>query len=175
MLYIAILSTYNLYSEKTAYMLICTIYILVGMAFTTTIIELVRYIEFCTNFHGLKNLCTRREYADSWRRMQELRAQIHAQLKLADTLKKLGDHAGIDRKSLISKVKAFSDKNGLPLDLDIGGDLADLKKNLAKFKRGKHGKELDDIDIEELNFVSKTIMKTILIDSVCFRLRIIRE
>ena len=82
------------------------------------------------------------------------RAQIHAQLKLADTLKKLGDHAGIGRKSLISKVKAFSYKNGLPLDLDIGGDLADLKKNLAKFKRGKHGKELDDIDIEELNFVS---------------------
>ena len=40
--------------------------------------------------------------------MQELRAQIHAQLKLADTLKKLGDHAGIDRKSLTSKVKAFS-------------------------------------------------------------------
>ena len=40
------------------------------------------------------------------------------------------------------------------MDLDIGGDLADLKKNLAKFKKGKHGKELDDIDIEELDFVS---------------------
>jgi hypothetical protein len=35
-----------LYSEKTAYMLVCTIYILVGMAFTTTIIELVRYKKF---------------------------------------------------------------------------------------------------------------------------------
>ena len=30
--------------------------------------------------------------------MQELRAQIQAQLKLADTLKKLGDHAGEDFK-----------------------------------------------------------------------------
>ena len=155
-------------------MLICTIYILVGMAFTTTIIELVRYIEFCTNFHELEFLCTRREYADSWRRMQVLRAQIQAQLKLADTLKKLADHAGIDRKCLIPKTKAFSDKNGLPLDLDIGGDLANLRKNLAKFKKGKHGKELDDIDIEELNFVSTKILKTILIDSVCFRLRITR-
>ena len=29
--------------EKTSYMLVCTIYILVGMAITTTIIELVRY------------------------------------------------------------------------------------------------------------------------------------
>ena len=48
----------------------------------------------------------------------------------------------------------FLDKNGLPLDLDMGGDLAELKKNLAKFKKGKHGKGLDDIDIEELNFVS---------------------
>ena len=36
----------------------------------------------------------------------------------------------------------------------MGGDLAELKKNLAKFKKGKHGKGLDDIDIEELDFVS---------------------
>ena len=52
-------------------------------------------------------------------------------------------------------LECFSDKNGLPLDLDIEGDLADLKKNLAKYKKGKHGKELDDIDIEELDFVSR--------------------
>ena len=57
-------------SEKTAYMLICMIYILVGLAFTPTIIELVR-----------------RQYAESWRKMQELRAQIQAQIKLAATLK----------------------------------------------------------------------------------------
>jgi hypothetical protein len=36
----------------------------------------------------------RRQYAESWRKMQELRAQIQAQLKLADTLRKLGEHAG---------------------------------------------------------------------------------
>ena len=46
-------------ADKTSYMSICMVYILVGMAFTSTIIELVR-----------------RQYAESWRKMQELRAQI---------------------------------------------------------------------------------------------------
>ena len=59
-------------TEKTAYMLICMIYILVGLAFTSTIIELVR-----------------RQYNETWRKMQELRAQIQAQLKLAATLKQV--------------------------------------------------------------------------------------
>lgn len=63
--------------DRTAYMLICTIYIFIGMAFTSTIIELVR-----------------RQYAESWRKMVELRAQIQAQLKLAETLKRLAEHAG---------------------------------------------------------------------------------
>ena len=36
----------------------------------------------------------RRQYAESWKRMQELRAQIQAQLKLADTLKKISETAG---------------------------------------------------------------------------------
>ena len=38
----------------------------------------------------------RRQYAESWRKMQELRAQIQAQLKLADTLKKISEAAGQD-------------------------------------------------------------------------------
>ena len=63
--------------DRTVYMLICTIYIFIGMAFTSTIIELVR-----------------RQYAESWRKMVELRAQIQAQLKLAETLKRLAEHAG---------------------------------------------------------------------------------
>ena len=76
-------------------MLVCTVYILVGMAFTTTIIELVRYNIFLIKFQVINHLYVpRREYAESWRKMQELRAQIQAQLKLADTLKKLGEQAG---------------------------------------------------------------------------------
>ncbi len=36
--------------------------------------------------------------------------------------------------------------------MDIAGDLATLKENLAKFKKGKM-KGLEDIDINELDWV----------------------
>ena len=64
-------------AETTLYMVLCLFYIFVGLSFTTTIIELVR-----------------RQYAESWRKMQELRAQIQAQLKLANTLRQMADQAG---------------------------------------------------------------------------------
>ena len=59
-------------------------YIFVGLSFTTTIIELVR-----------------RQYAESWKKMQELRAQIQAQLKLANTLRQMADQAGKVKTILI--------------------------------------------------------------------------
>merc|ERR1712158_87971 len=93
--------------DKGFYMMLCTIYILVGLAFTTTIIELVR-----------------RQYAESWRKMQELRAQIQAQLKLADTLKQMQDQAG---------------KNIEFDGLDMAGDLEELKRNIAKYKKKGKG------------------------------------
>lgn len=52
-------------------MLLCTLYILVGLALTSTIIELVR-----------------RQYAQSWRQLQALSGP------LADTLRRLGESAG---------------------------------------------------------------------------------
>lgn len=52
-------------------MLLCTLYVLVGLALTSTIIELVR-----------------RQYAQSWRRLQALSGP------LADTLRRLGESAG---------------------------------------------------------------------------------
>jgi hypothetical protein len=52
-------------------MLLCTLYILVGLALTSTIIELVR-----------------RQYAQSWRKLQALSGP------LADTLRRLGESAG---------------------------------------------------------------------------------
>ena len=58
-------------------MTMSTVYVLVGMTVFTTIIEIVR-----------------RQYEESMRKMQELRAQIQAQLKLADTLKKISEAAG---------------------------------------------------------------------------------
>jgi len=47
-------------------MLMCMIYMLVGLAVTSTIIELVR-----------------RQYAESWQKMQELRAQIQVMMIMA--------------------------------------------------------------------------------------------
>jgi hypothetical protein len=52
-------------------MLFCTLYILVGLALTSTIIELVR-----------------RQYAQSWARLQALSGP------LAETLRRLGESAG---------------------------------------------------------------------------------
>ncbi|XP_059083028.1 TWiK family of potassium channels protein 7-like isoform X3 [Tigriopus californicus] len=103
--------------EKTAYMLVCMIYILVGLAFTSTIIELVR-----------------RQYAESWRKMQEIRAQIQAQLKLAATLRQMA-------------------QNNIEVEgMDIAGDLATLKANIAKYK-GRFGKGLGDFEINDLDWI----------------------
>ena len=113
---------------KTFYMLVCMMYILVGLALTTTIIELVR-----------------RQYHESWKKMSELRAQIQAQLKLAATLRQMADQAG---------------KNNIELEgLDIAGDLEDLKKNIAKFKKGKYGGGLADIEINDLDWIDQNSRK----------------
>ena len=39
-------------------------------------------------------LCCRRQMVENLKKMQELKAQIQAQIKLAETLKKLSDNAG---------------------------------------------------------------------------------
>ncbi|KAK9509774.1 hypothetical protein O3M35_007012 [Rhynocoris fuscipes] len=57
----------DLVPQKPQYMLLCTLYILVGLGLTTTIIEIVRS-----------------EYAKSWERLQAL----------AEALRKLGDASG---------------------------------------------------------------------------------
>lgn len=100
--------------DKSGYMLVVTIYILVGMTVFTTIIEIVR-----------------RQYAESWRKMQELRAQIQAQLKLADHLRKLGEAGELDEAA--------------QAELDA------IQKKLGKYK-GKYGKE---IGIDELEWEDK--------------------
>lgn len=110
--------------DTTLYMLLCMFYIFVGLSFTTTIIELVR-----------------RQYAESWKKMQELRAQIQAQLKLANTLRQMADQAG---------------KNNIEFEgLDIAGDLEELKKNIAKMKKGKYGAGLSDMDMNDLDWMDQ--------------------
>lgn len=63
-----------LFTEKPNYMLFCTLYILIGLALTSTIIELVR-----------------RQYAQSWRQLQALSGPF------AENLRKLAENApGLD-------------------------------------------------------------------------------
>ncbi|XP_024941222.1 potassium channel subfamily K member 4 isoform X4 [Cephus cinctus] len=68
--------------EKPEYALLCTLYFLLGLALTSTIIELVR-----------------RQYAQSWRRLQALSGP------LAETLKRIGEHAGGDMSALHSDLR----------------------------------------------------------------------
>lgn len=65
-------------------MLLCTLYILIGLALTSTIIELVR-----------------RQYVQSWQRLQGSFGP------LADTLRRLGDHGTIDVNALQSDLRSF--------------------------------------------------------------------
>ncbi|KAF7402953.1 hypothetical protein HZH66_005220 [Vespula vulgaris] len=72
----------DLVPKKPKYTLLCTLYILVGLALTSTIIELVR-----------------RQYAQSWRRLQALSGP------LAETIRRLGEHAGGDMSALHSDLR----------------------------------------------------------------------
>ncbi|KOC68896.1 TWiK family of potassium channels protein 7 [Habropoda laboriosa] len=69
-------------AKKPKYMLLCTLYILVGLALMSTIIELVR-----------------RQYAQSWRRLQRLSGP------LAETIRRLGEQAGGDMSALHSDLR----------------------------------------------------------------------
>ena len=80
--------------SNPSYMLVCTIYILVGLALTSTIIELVR-----------------RQYAESWERMKDLSGKLQMLSgPLSDTLKKLGEHgAGGEINVDINLLKELED------------------------------------------------------------------
>ncbi|CAG0891117.1 unnamed protein product, partial [Cyprideis torosa] len=110
--------------KQHTYMFLCTIYILLGLALTSTIIELVR-----------------RQYADSWARMKELSGRL-AELSgpLSETLKKLGDQA--------------SAKYGDGVDVGLLKELRDLKKVVAETKfeldwRGHNGDKKADLIFDE--------------------------
>ena len=108
-------------ADKGFYMMICTVYIFLGLAFTSTIIEIVR-----------------RQMVENLRRMQELRAQIQAQVKLAETLKKISDNAATQN---------------IDIGANIADDLEQLKSNLNKFKKSNIGGSLLDVDIQQLDWV----------------------
>ena len=97
------------------YMTLSIVYILVGMTVFTTIIEIVR-----------------REYEESMRKMQELRAQIQAQIRLAETLRKMGEAGALGPEQ--------------------AAELEAIKGKLAKYK-GKMGKGFDDLAVDELEWM----------------------
>ncbi|XP_047989564.1 TWiK family of potassium channels protein 9 [Leguminivora glycinivorella] len=86
----------DLVPNKPKYMLLCTLYILIGLALTSTIIELVR-----------------RQYARSWQQLRALSGP------LADTLRRLGDAGrGVDVSALqkvltVVTMPRFNGKDGL--------------------------------------------------------------
>ena len=62
------------------------------------------------------------------------------------------------------------------MDLDLAGDLALLKKNLAKLRKGKHGRGLGDILIEEIDWVGIiVIVLTVIILNLIFRYKMIER
>jgi len=113
-------------SDEAFYMVLYTLYIMIGLAFTSTIIELVR-----------------RQYTESWNRIVELRAQIQAQLRLADTLKKISETAA---------------KHNVDLGLNISDELKDLKENLEAYRAAGAGDEFEDVEVEDLEKKNKAFL-----------------
>lgn len=105
----------SLHTDAAAYMLLSTVYIIVGMTVFTAIIEIVR-----------------RQYEESWRKMQQIKIQIQAQIRLADSLAKMGAQGGLDEAGTI--------------------ELETIRNNLVKHKV-KLGKEFDNFAVEEADWV----------------------
>ena len=74
-------------------------------------------------------------------------------------------------------LKTFNLENhNIDVDLDLAGDLAQLKKNLAKLRKGRHGKGLGDILIEEIDWVGIIItVCSVTILNIIFRYKMIEK
>ena len=88
--------------------------------------------------------------------MQELRAQIQAQMKLAEAMKKLSENAGkttlLDLCAMTSNFNII-EKSNIDIGLNIADDLEQLKNNLNKFKKSNPGSDLGDVDIQQLDWM----------------------
>ncbi|XP_045108569.1 potassium channel subfamily K member 1-like [Portunus trituberculatus] len=120
----------DLVPARTDVMLICTVYILVGLAITSTIIELLR-----------------RQYAESWRQMKELSGRLgELSGPLSDVLRKLGDHAG----DLSVDVR-------LPKDLLDLRHALQLSQRLDDLTRGDPGLKNDLNDLKLLDLLKQQL------------------
>ncbi|XP_035714438.1 TWiK family of potassium channels protein 7 isoform X2 [Folsomia candida] len=137
----------DLVPEKTTYMLLCTIYIMVGLALTSTAIELVRI-----------------QYADSWKKMRELSSRLQGLSgPLAESLKKMGGNTG----------RAIYGDN-INLDVNVLQDLKELKKALAMSSKAmkregsiwkKFWENEDEFDIDMVESDEPRLIQIIIYES----------
>lgn len=127
--------------EEPKYMLLCTLYILVGLALTSTIIELVR-----------------RQYAQSWRQLQALSGP------LAENLRKLAENApGLDitafQQDLRKVLTVVRDKNLITTQL-LFVDLFQITMS-KKPEAGKASKEEKKMRQEEWERAMEAVIRDI--------------
>ena len=67
--------------------------------------------------HSPQLILFRRQMVENLKKMQELKAQIQAQMKLAETLKKLSDNAGT-KCSIHLSVTGAMDHGALPVNTE---------------------------------------------------------
>ncbi|XP_034246831.1 potassium channel subfamily K member 15-like [Thrips palmi] len=124
----------DLVPRQPAYTLLCTLYILVGLALTSTIIELVR-----------------RQYATSWRRLQE--ALSESGPALGDALRRLGTVPDVHLKGLLAAVSLArlvpqgGGRDELPM-APTGVDAQDWEHALAAVLREMEEKAKKEADKE---------------------------
>jgi len=100
--------------DTGTYLILTTVYILLGMTVFTAIIEIVR-----------------RQYEESWKKMQQMKTMIQSQIRLADSLAKLGAQGGLDEAG--------------------ARELANIRDNLAR-QKVKLGKEFDNYVVDEADW-----------------------
>merc|ERR1711915_544875 len=104
-------------NDSSFYMLLSTLYILIGMTGFTAIIETLR-----------------EQSEESWKKMQRMKIQIQAQVKLVDTLSKAASQGKLDEAGK--------------------KELVDLKASLAIHRR-RLGKRFDEIVSEEIEWMTR--------------------
>ena len=63
--------------------------------------------------------------------------------------------------SIVKRLNYILENHNIEVDLDLAGDLAQLKKNLAKLRKGKHGNfnyQYDNESTRNYNYDYNSIM-----------------
>lgn len=124
-------------------MLLCTLYILIGLALTSTIIELVR-----------------RQYVRSWQKLQQLKLG-----SFADSLRRLGEaHGAIDVNDLRSILSVVSFDE---IESTVWIMLKHKYLKVSMPKRDKKDKKSDeDNDMDTLEALTKAILREVKVKQI---------